>query len=200
MIDPKQIHSGVRNGDKKAESDLASFVQNLVRAEFVRDLGPLADDYLQDLAIRVIDGIRRNQVEHPQFLVTFIRSTAKNVRVDGVRTLGRRARRLVPLEEGRGKRSQGGNPERDIIQQQELQTIFRLIAQLDPVTGEIIQRHFLEQQPLKQIAREMELTADQARDKMDWGRAKVRREYQAIEQQWRTIRNKRPGGGLQLAA
>jgi RNA polymerase sigma factor (sigma-70 family) len=199
-IDPHKLHSGVRSRDPKAEVELTSFLRNLVRKDYEKTLGPLAEDYLQELLIRVIEGIRRNQVEHPQFLVTYCKNVAANVRIDGLRSAARAARRLVSIEEGRGSRSRE-DIEGELILNEQYQTVLKLMEQLDPISREVVRRFYFERQPVRRIEREMGLTQEQLRGRKDRAVKKLRDDYQALGQRFRVIPGgKQPQGGFKAAA
>lgn len=197
-IDPKALHSRILSGDKQAETELAEFVQDLAREDYHKTLGPLAEDYLQDLGIRAVLRVRQNHVEHPQFLVTFCKSIVADVRIDGLRAAARDARRLLPMDR-RDFRSER-NFESDMILAEQYRTALRLIEQLDPVSKEIIWRFYFEHQPVHKIEREMGLTNAQVRGRKDEAVKKLHAEYRALNQGFRLIRGGKKEGRYQAAA
>ena len=198
-IDPRQLHAGVRSRDPKAEAELTAFLNSIARADYEKTLGPLAEDYLQELKIHVIEGIRRDQVEHPQFLTTWCQKVAANIRIDGLRSAARAARRLVSIEEGRGYHSRD-DIEGELILNEQYQTVLKLMEQLDPVSREIVRRFYFERQPIRKIEREMQMTHEQLRGKKDRAVNKLRDDYHAMGQKFRQINVKKPDGGYRAAA
>jgi RNA polymerase sigma factor (sigma-70 family) len=186
VINPQELHSKIRKGDSKAEAELASFLRNTFRAEYSQTLGPLAEDYLQDLCIHVIDGIRNNKVDHPEKLIPYCKSVASNIRFDGLRSAASAARRLVPIEEGKNRQS-SGNIENELILAEQFSTVLKLMEYLDPVSREIVRRYYFERQKAERIQRAMRLTEVEFRGKKDRAVRKLRDDHQAMVQQWRAV-------------
>jgi RNA polymerase sigma factor (sigma-70 family) len=199
VIDPKQIHARILSGDRKAEEELTQFVRNRVADDYLKALGPLAEDYRQELCIQVIEGIRRRQVEHPQFLVTYCDRMAANIRIDGLRSAAGAARRLVPIDEGKNRQS-SGNIESELILAEQFRTVLKLMEQLDPVSRELVRRFYFERQRAERIERDLRLTPEQFRGRKDRAVRKLRDDYHAMAQQWRLIPGGRKPGGLKAAA
>lgn len=198
-IQPEALHLRIRKGDRRAEEELSLFLRNTFRKDYLKTLGPLADDYLQELLIQVVQGIRQNKVEHPEKLIPYCRSLAANIRIDGLRSAASAARRLVPLEEGKNRQS-SGNIESELILAQQLDTVLKLIELLDPVSGEIIRRYYFEDQSAWRIQSDMGLTEVEFRGRKGRAVRKLRDDHQAMAQKWRTIPGGRQSGGFKLAA
>ena len=168
------------------------FLTDMVGEKYRSTLGPLAEDYLQDLKLDVIQAIRNRKVEHPQFLVTYCKTVAANIRIDGLRSAAGAARRLVPIEEGKNRQS-SGNFENELIMAERLQSVLKIVEQLDPVLKRIIRRYYFELVHLnpskraERIQREERLTPNQFRERKARAVRKLRDDYQAMAQRWRTI-------------
>jgi RNA polymerase sigma factor (sigma-70 family) len=199
VVDPKQLHLRIRKQDRKAEEELSVFLHNSFRAQYLKTLGPLADDYLQDLKIQVIDGIRNNKVDHPDSLIAYCWKVASNVRIDGLRSAASAARRLVPIEEGKNRQS-SGNIESTLILAEQLQTVLKLMEQLDPISREIVRRYYFEHQKAHRIERDLRLEHDDFQRKKDHAVEKLRDIHRAMAQKWRTITGGRQSGGWKAAA
>lgn len=188
-IKPAEIHSRILSGEKKAEAELALFLRNAHGESYSKALGPLAEDYLQDLQITVLKAIHNRRIEHPQFLIAWCQTTAANIRIDGLRSAAAAARRLVPIDEGKNRQS-SGNIENELILAEQFQTALKLMQQLDPVSREVIRRYYFESQARERIQRDLRLTANQFRERKARAVKKLRDDYHAMSQQWRLI----PGG------
>lgn len=163
MISPASIHQRVLAGDRGAEEELVSFLHGLFGFEYRRSLGLLADDYLQELCLAVIEGIRRKTVEHPQFLVTYCRTVAERIRFDAIKQAAKVSQRLVPITDGRHAVS--ATQEVKLIEQERARTVLELIEALEPVSREIVLKFYFEHQKTAQICKEMDLTPNQFRDR-----------------------------------
>jgi RNA polymerase sigma factor (sigma-70 family) len=198
-IKPSELHSKIRSGDRKAEEELALFLTNSFRVEYLRSLGPLADDYLQELSMQVIESIRHNKVTHPEKLIPYCRSLASNVRIDGLRSAAGAARRLVPIDEGKHRQS-SGNIESELILAEQFRTVLKLMEQLDPLSREIVRRYYFERHRAERIECDLRLKHEDFQRKKDRAVEKLRDDYRAMAQQWRTIPGRKPIGGWKAAA
>lgn len=203
-FDPKQIHFGVKNQDPQAEKLLASYLRNSFFEDYSRTLGPFAEDYLQELTFAVIEGIRKDAVEHPQFLRTYCQTIAARKRVDGIRYLARTARRLISIEETPHLRSRERDIEGDLIAAQELSIMLRCFDVLDEESREIVRRWHFAKHSIHKIERDLGLTHEQLRGKRDRAVKKLRERYREITCSkaggFRVIEGGRNKGGLKAAA
>jgi RNA polymerase sigma factor (sigma-70 family) len=200
-IDPLIIHRGVKNRDPQAESELVTFLKSLVWRDYERTLGPLAEDYLQELSMRVIEAIRGGKVNDPEKLIPYCQDIAKNVRVDGLRIAVRQARKLVAIDEARFEQS-GDNAELEMLKSEQLRTILKLMERLDPFSGEVVRRYYFEHQSVAEIAGEFTRTEFQIQRLKDRAVEKLRKHYRALTdaQGWQVLHGRKTpdGGSLEI--
>ena len=195
MIDSKLIYFGVFNQNPEAEAELMNFLRNLVWIEYQNTLGPLAEDYLQDLSMRVIEAIRAGKVNDPEKLIPYCREVAKNVRIDGLRIVMRQARKLVAIDEARFHAS-NEDTESDLIAAQQLdrqtRTVLKLMERLDPFSFEIIRRYYFERQSPAQIEEELQMSHSDFQRAKDRGVEQLRQDYRRLTDSrgWKLL----PGG------
>lgn len=192
MIDPKVIYAGVVARDPDAEAELVAFLRGLVFRDYERTLGTLAEDYSQELALRVIEAIRAGKINDPEKLIPYCQDFAKNVRIDGLRIAMRQARKLVAINEARYLQTRE-NTETDAIRAEFTRTVLRLMERLDPFSREIVRRYYYEQQTLDEIARELGRTRLECQRLKDRAVEKLRRDYRVLvnAQGWELLRGKK---------
>jgi RNA polymerase sigma factor (sigma-70 family) len=191
-IDPISIHQGVKNGDTEAETELILFLRNLFCAEYERTLGPLAEDYLQELGMRVIESIREGRVNDPEKLIPYCQGLAAHVRIDGLRVAVRQARKLVAIDEARFEQS-SENAEATAVQAEQFRTVLKLMERLDPLGREVVRRYYFERQPPAEIEGELEIPHTEFQAVKDRAVEKLRRDYRTITnaQGWELLRGKK---------
>lgn len=189
MIVPELLFEQVANRDPRAEEQLNRLLWGMSRKDYETSLGPLAEDYLQQLSLTVVRAIRNGDISDPKLLIPWCKKTAANIRMDGLRSAARIARKLVPIDEARTRRS-SDNIEAELIDRERFETVLKVIERLDPITREIIRRHYFERQPARQIQRDLDLTPTQYRGRKAYGVQKLRKDYNALNNRWRLI----PGG------
>lgn len=199
MIDPKLIHEGVRNRDPAAEAELAAFLKGLVWKAYQRTLGPLAEDYMQELAMRVFEAVRAGKVNDPEKLIPFCLDVAKNIRIDALRVAVRQARKLVAIDEARFEAAPD-NAEADELLAQQFRTILKLMERLDPFSREVVRRYYFEQQTPAEIEQDLDLAHQALQRVKDNAVEKLRRDYRALSdaQGWQLLhgRKQKPEGKL----
>ena len=193
MIDPKLIHAGVQSGDPVAEEDLVLFLKRLVWKDYQRTLGPFAEDYLQELTIRVVEAIRAGKVKDPEKLIPFCQDVAKNVRIDGLRVAVRAARKLVTIDEARFQRGRD-NVEADLLLAEQFGIVLELMGRLDPFAREIVRRHYFEHESVRDLAEEFARPVLEIQRLKDRAVEKLRREHRG----WRLLRGRSKPAGTSL--
>ena len=177
-IDPRLIYAGVRLRDPDAEAELVAFLKHLVWQDYQRTLGPLAEDYLQVLSMRVVLAIRAGKMNNSEKLIPYCKEMAKNVRVDGLRVAVRAARKLVAIDEARFQRS-GDNAEAELLLAEQFGIVLELMERLDPFAREIVRRHYFEHHSIADIAAELARPALQIQRVKDRAVEKLRRDHRA---------------------
>lgn len=175
-IEPTSIYWGVRKRDPDAEAELSAFLKNLAWRDYWRTLGPLAEDSLQELAMRVIQAIRENKISDPEKLIPFCKDVAANVRIDALRAAVRQARKLVPIDEARYQASVEDTGAKLLLVER-LRTVLKLLERLDPLSRQVIRRYYFEHQEPATIETELNLTHLEMQRIKDEGIAKMRRDH-----------------------
>jgi RNA polymerase sigma factor (sigma-70 family) len=182
-IDPIAIHLGVLNQNPEAETELMNFLRNLVWQDYRNTLGPLAEDFLQDLSVRVIQAIREGKIHDPAKLIPYCQKLASHVRIDGLRIVMRQARKLVAIDEARSQHS-NQDTEGQLIAAQELdqqtRTVLKLMERLDPFSFEVIRRYYFERQSPARIEEELEMSHIDFQRAKDRAVEQLRRDYRRL--------------------
>lgn len=201
LIDSAQVCKGVKGGDRSSEEQLYGFLRGIAMRTYQQDLGPLAEDYLQELVTAVVEGIRRDQVEHPDSRLQFAaycKRTMANIRIDGIRRAARQARRLIEISEGQDFRAKD-DIEAALIWQEQYQIALKLIEGLpDPTSRFIVIEMGLRGRPMRDIERDTGLTSGQIRGLKQRALERLKEDYHAMTRKLRVI----PGGrgGFRAAA
>lgn len=203
MIDPKLIYAGVRARDPEAETALAVFLKNMVRADYERTLGPLAEDYTQELTVRVVEAIRAGKIKNPEKLISYSQKIAASIRIDALRRAVRQAHKLVAIDEARLEASPD-NAEADVLLAEQFRTILKLMERLDPFSREVVRRYYFEQQTPAEIEQDLDLAHQALQRVKDNAVEKLRRDYKALTdaQGWQLLhgRKKPDVGGMFVLA
>jgi RNA polymerase sigma factor (sigma-70 family) len=207
VIDQVEIHRGIQAHEQEAVSELALFLRHRNIREYMHTLGPLAEDYLQQLVIEVMEAIWQNKVEHPDKLIAFCETAAANVRNNGLRIAARAARKLVSIDvisinEGRSHQSPE-NIENDLIAQDEearqASTVLRLMERLDPVSREVVRLYYFEERSAEEIEPQLGLTHSEFQRRKDYAVRKLQRDYRALGGGWELLRGGKQPGGFKAA-
>jgi RNA polymerase sigma factor (sigma-70 family) len=203
MIDSQLIYAGVRNRDPASEATLVDFLRRMVWREYQKTLGPLAEDYMQELAARVVESIREGKLNDPEKLIPWCQDIAKNVRIDALRIAVRQASKLVPIDEARYQTSHE-DAEASAILAQQFRTVLKLMRRLDTLSGEVIRRYFFERQPVIQIEEELGIEHGDLQRIKDRALAKLRRDHRTLTeaQGWQLLhgKNREPEAVFAIAA
>ncbi|HLG97185.1 MAG TPA: hypothetical protein VKX49_12810 [Bryobacteraceae bacterium] len=177
MLDPLSIHSRILSGDQTAEEELIAFLRNKYAREYLRSLGPLGEDYLQDLCMTVIEGIRKNSVEHPQFLITYCQWKAHSIRLHAIRKASQASKKLIPITEARHFEDPHPGADVTLVEAERARIVLGLIHTLDSVSREIVLRSYFEKQKAEEIQRDMNLTPNEYRGRKQRAVERLKAEY-----------------------
>ena len=150
----------IRAGEPAAESELVTRYSRglmFMLLQLTHDRF-LSDDLHQETFRRVIEKARNDEIQHPERLSAFVRATAQNLFLGDRRKEGRR-----PVTEGEPviePASGGGGPLGDLLQQESVALVRRLLAQMKHARDrEVLCRYYLGEEDKERICADLELDA-----------------------------------------
>lgn len=160
-----QIVAEVRNGDERRVDGLYHAVSGAARVQFLQSVDPqVVDDYVQEVAIIVLQAIRSGELRDPACLMAFVRTVARRQVGVHIREAVARRRRLIPVESGGPHAGPSREwPDARLAWEEKVTAVRGILGNLSARDREILIRFYFEEQKSPHICREMQLTATQFR-------------------------------------
>jgi RNA polymerase sigma factor (sigma-70 family) len=154
----------VQSGDPDGMEALYRVFARGVRFYLCRHLGPQElDDKVHDVFLIVVNAIRRGEVREPERLMGFVRTVVRRQIAAHIDRAVQNRKDQVDVESGVHLVDVRLNPEEGAIENQKTELMEGILRSISLRDREILTRFYLQEQPQRQICREMDLTETQFR-------------------------------------
>ncbi len=154
----------IRSGDPSGMEQLYAIFSRGVRFYLCRHLGPQElDDRVHDTFLIVVQAIRRGELRDPMRVMGFVRTVVRRQVAAHIDRAVRARKEEAELHPGLAVSDTGSNPEQQVIAEQQVEIMERVLRSVSRRDREILVRFYLLEQTQEQICREMKLTETQFR-------------------------------------
>src|SRR5579871_3584382 len=154
----------VHRGDPSGMEELYQLFSKGIRFYLCRHLGPQdLDDRVHDLFLIIIQSIQRGDLREPERLMGYVRTIVRRQVAAHIENMVQARRNQTDLEYGLGLTDLGPNPERRVINEQNLALAMSILNSLHKREREVLMRFYLKEQTADQICSDMDLTETQFR-------------------------------------
>jgi len=154
----------VRRGETAALEELYHVFSKGIRFYLCRQVGPQdLDDKVHDLFLIIIQSIQKGDLREPDRLMGYVRTIVRRQVAAHIDDVVQARRNQTDMEYGLGLSDFRPNPERRVINEQNLEVAMRILNSLHKREREVLMRFYLKEQKADQICSEMELTETQFR-------------------------------------
>lgn len=154
----------VRRGEPSALEELYRVFSKGIRFYLCRQVGPQdLDDKIHDLFLTIIQSIQRGDLREPERLMGYVRTIVRRQVAAHIDDVVQARRNQTDMEYGLGLSDFRPNPERRVINEQNMEVAMRILNSLHKREREVLMRFYLKEQTADQICSEMELTETQFR-------------------------------------
>jgi RNA polymerase sigma-70 factor, ECF subfamily len=154
----------IRSGDRDAMDELYQVFSRGVRLYLCRQLGVQdVDDKVHDTFLIVVQAIQNGDLREPDRLMGFVRTIARRLVAGHIDTMVHKRRENVAVESGIVLSDQRGTPEQNVIHQQKVDVMLRVLGEMNARDRDVLTRFYLYEQSQDVICREMKLSATQFR-------------------------------------
>jgi RNA polymerase sigma factor (sigma-70 family) len=154
----------VRSGEPSALEELYKVLSKGIRFYLCRQIGRQdLDDKVHDLFLIIVQAIQKGDLREPNRLMGYVRTIVRrqvSAHIDGV---VQARRNQTDVEYGLGLSDYRPNPERRVIDEQNITLAMGILKSLHKREREVLMRFYLKEQTADQICNEMELTETQFR-------------------------------------
>ncbi len=154
----------IQNHEASAMEELYRIFSKGVRFCLCRQLGPQdLDDKVHDIFLIITESIQRGELREPDRLMGYVRTVVRRqvaAHIDGV---VQARRNHTELDLSMTLSDHQPNPERGLIDRQNVDLAKRILQSLPKRDREVLIRFYLEEQPPERICKEMQLTETQFR-------------------------------------
>jgi RNA polymerase sigma-70 factor, ECF subfamily len=154
----------VRRGEPAALEELYQVLSKGIRFYLCRQVGPQdLDDKVHDLFLIIVESIQKGGLREPERLMGYVRTIVRrqvSSHIDGV---VQARRNQTDMESGLSLADFRPNPERRVINEQNITLAMGILNSLHKREREVLMRFYLKEQTADQICNEMELTETQFR-------------------------------------
>jgi len=163
----------IRTGDPSGMEELYGVFTGGIRFYFCRELGPQdLDDKVHDAFLTITQSIRRGDLREPERLMGYVRTVVRRQVAAHIGSVVEARRNQVDPDQGVALRDYQPDPERKVIERQNVDLAMRILNSLPRRDREVLTRFYLKEQSPRQICRDMSLTETQFR--LTKSRAKAR--------------------------
>jgi RNA polymerase sigma-70 factor, ECF subfamily len=163
----------IQAGDPSGMEELYGVFTTGIRFYLCRQLGPQdLDDKVHDAFLTIAQSIRRGDLRDPERLMGYVRTVVRRQVAGYIGNAVDARRNQVDPENGPVLRDRKPDPERAVIDEQNMQLAMRVLNTLPLRDREVLMRFYLQEQSPQQICLDMNLTATQFR--LTKSRAKAR--------------------------
>jgi RNA polymerase sigma-70 factor (ECF subfamily) len=154
----------VRRGESSALEELYRVFSKGIRFYLCRQVGPQdLDDKVHDLFLIIIQSIQKGELREPERLMGYVRTIVRRQVAAHIDDVVQARRNQTDMEYGLGLSDFRPNPERRVINEQNVALAMRILNSLHKREREVLMRFYLKEQTADQICSEMELTETQFR-------------------------------------
>jgi RNA polymerase sigma factor (sigma-70 family) len=121
------------------------------------------DDKVHDLFLTITQSIQKGDLREPERLMGYVRTIVRRQVAAHIDDAVQARRNQTDLDYGVALSDMGPNPERRVINEQNLSLAMRMLNSLHKREREVLMRFYLKEQTAQQICREMDLTETQFR-------------------------------------
>ncbi|HTS26756.1 MAG TPA: sigma-70 family RNA polymerase sigma factor [Bryobacteraceae bacterium] len=135
-----------------------------IRFYLCRQVGPQdLDDKVHDLFLIITQSIQRGDLREPERLMGYVRTIVRRQVAAHIDNMVQARRNQTDLDYGLALSDLGPNPERRVINEQNVALAMRILNSLHKREREVLMRFYLKEQTAEQICSEMDLTETQFR-------------------------------------
>jgi RNA polymerase sigma factor (sigma-70 family) len=165
ITDWSEIVSRIRDGDGAAMEELYGIFAKGIRYFLLRNLGADdLDDRVHDCFVIVAEAIRKGDLRDPARLMGFVRTVVKRQIAANIEAAVNKRHSQVEYEESMFTISDWkDDPEQSLLARQRSEIARKVMTGISRRDREILQRFYVDEQPLEQICKEMDLTYNQFR-------------------------------------
>ncbi len=154
----------IRSGEPSGMEELYRVFSKGIRFYLCRQVGPQdLDDKVHDLFLIITQSIRNGDLREPERLMGYVRTIVRRQVAAHINNVVQARRDQTDLEYGLTLSDVGPNPERRVINEQNLALAMRILNSLHKREREVLMRFYLKEQTADQICCEMDLTETQFR-------------------------------------
>jgi RNA polymerase sigma factor (sigma-70 family) len=163
----------VRSGDLPAMERMYLIFSKGIRFFLCRQLGPQdLDDRVHDVFLIIAQSIQKGELREPERFMGYVRTIVRRQVARHIDEVVKARHNQADLEFGMTLSDHHPNPELSAIEHQNEELALRILNSLSKRDREVLMRFYLDEQPPRQICREMDLTETQFR--LIKSRAKIR--------------------------
>jgi RNA polymerase sigma factor (sigma-70 family) len=163
----------IQAGDPSGLEELYDVFTNGIRFYLCRHLGPQdLDDKIHDAFLTITQSIRRGDLREPERLMGYVHTIIRRQVAAHIGCAVESRRNRVDADHGAVLRDRQPDPERKVIERQNVDVAMRVLNSLPGRDREVLTRFYLKEQSPRQICRDMSLTETQFR--LTKSRAKAR--------------------------
>jgi RNA polymerase sigma-70 factor (ECF subfamily) len=154
----------VRSGEPSGLEELYRVFSKGIRFYLCRQVGPQdLDDKVHDLFLTITQSIQRGDLREPERLMGYVRTIVRRQVAAHIDHVVQARRNQTDMEYGMALSDYRPNPERRIIDEQNMALAMRILNSLHKREREVLMRFYLQEQSADQICSEMDLTETQFR-------------------------------------
>jgi len=154
----------IRTGEPSGMEELYRVFSKGIRFYLCRQLGPQdLDDKVHDIFLIITQSIQRGDLREPERLMGYVRTIVRRQVAAHIDHAVHARRNQTELDYGMALSDFHPNPERRIINEQNLELALRMLNSLHQREREVLMRFYLKEQAPSQICTEMDLTETQFR-------------------------------------
>jgi RNA polymerase sigma factor (sigma-70 family) len=154
----------VRCGEPSALEELYRIFSKGIRFYLCRQVGPQdLDDKVHDLFLIITQSIQKGDLREPERLMGYVRTIVRRQVAAHIDNVVQARRNQTDMEYGLALSDYRPNPERRVINEQNMALAMRILNSLHKREREVLMRFYLKEQTADQICNEMDLTETQFR-------------------------------------
>jgi len=154
----------IRSGEPSGMEELYVVFSKGIRFYLCRQLGPQdLDDKVHDIFLIITKSIQNGDLREPERLMGYVRTIVRRQVAAHINSMVQARRNQTDLDFGTALTDYHPNPERRIIEEQNLKLAMRILCSLHKREREVLIRFYLREQTPGEICREMDLTETQFR-------------------------------------
>ncbi len=159
-----QLVERIRTGDPSGMEELYRVFSKGIRFYLCRQLGAQdLDDKVHDIFLIITQSIQKGDLREPERLMGYVRTIVRRQVAAHIDQAVHSRRNQTELDYGMALSDYRPNPERRIINEQNLALALRVLNSLHQREREVLMRFYLKEQAPSQICTEMNLTETQFR-------------------------------------